>query len=111
MNVIGEDATAVFNMLSGYSEPKSWNRLVVAPIWMKDRFLKLINREAEHGTEGDSGFYCGKDEFTLRSARSLQLCIEASACGVQIYLFGTRNLLPEGGSARSKREYPCADPL
>ena len=24
---IGEDATAVFNMLSGYSEPKKWNRL------------------------------------------------------------------------------------
>ena len=29
----GEDATAVFNMLSGYSEPKGWNRLLVAPIW------------------------------------------------------------------------------
>ena len=24
---IGEDATAVFNMLSGYSEPLSWNEL------------------------------------------------------------------------------------
>lgn len=36
----GEDATAVFNMLSGYSEPKRWNRLIVAPIWMKDRFVK-----------------------------------------------------------------------
>ncbi len=28
---IGEDATAVFNMLSGYSEPRTWNKLVVAP--------------------------------------------------------------------------------
>ena len=65
MNAIGEDATAVFNMLSGYSEPRSWNRLVVAPIWMKDRFLKLINREAEMAQKGMSGFYCGKDEFTL----------------------------------------------
>lgn len=44
----GEDATAVFNMLSGYSEPKRWNRLIVAPIWMKDRFVKMIEREAEH---------------------------------------------------------------
>ena len=29
---IGEDATAVFNMLSGYSEPSTWNKLVIAPI-------------------------------------------------------------------------------
>ena len=39
---IGEDATAVFNMLSGYSEPKHWNDLIVAPIWLRKRFLRLI---------------------------------------------------------------------
>ncbi len=48
----GEDATAVFNMLSGYSEPKRWNKLIVAPIWMKDRFLKLIEREADNARKG-----------------------------------------------------------
>ena len=42
----GEDATAVFNMLSGYSEPRSWNRLILAPLWLKDRFVYLIGREA-----------------------------------------------------------------
>ncbi len=31
---IGEDATAVFNMLSGYSEPEGWNDLILAPIWL-----------------------------------------------------------------------------
>ncbi len=40
----GEDATAVFNMLSGYSEPLSWNRLVVAPLWMKEVFLQKIKK-------------------------------------------------------------------
>ncbi|MFI3176234.1 MAG: RNA degradosome polyphosphate kinase [Eubacteriales bacterium] len=45
---IGEDATAVFNMLSGYAEPMSWNKLTIAPIWLKDRFLDLIRRETEH---------------------------------------------------------------
>ena len=35
---IGEDATAVFNMLSGYSEPLSWNELSVAPIWLRTKF-------------------------------------------------------------------------
>ena len=42
---IGADATAVFNMLSGYSEPEKWFRLLVAPIWMKNSFLYMIERE------------------------------------------------------------------
>ena len=37
--MIGEDATAVFNMLSGYSEPESWNQLAVAPLWLRGKFL------------------------------------------------------------------------
>ncbi len=49
---IGEDATAVFNMLSGYSEPLQWNHLVVAPIWLRKRFTRLIRREAEHARAG-----------------------------------------------------------
>ena len=32
-------------MLSGYSEPKVWNKLSLAPLWLKDKFLYLINRE------------------------------------------------------------------
>ena len=34
--LIGEDATAVFNMLSGYSEPPTWNRLILAPLWLRN---------------------------------------------------------------------------
>ncbi len=48
----GEDATALFNMLSGYSEPAKWNRFLVAPYWMKDRFLTLIAREEELALAG-----------------------------------------------------------
>ena len=43
---IGEDATAVFNMLSGYSEPLSWNELAVAPIWLRTKFTKLIKKKS-----------------------------------------------------------------
>ena len=32
-------------MLSGYSEPKNWNRLVLAPLWLRDTFMRLIRRE------------------------------------------------------------------
>ena len=49
----GEDATAVFNMLSGYSEPKHWNRLVLAPIWMRSAFMRLIQRETDHARAGE----------------------------------------------------------
>ena len=81
----GEDATAVFNMLSGYSEPKSWNRLVVAPIWMKDRFLKLINREAEMAQKGMPAFIVAKMN-SLCDRKIIAALYRASACGVQIYL-------------------------
>ncbi|MCR4739346.1 MAG: RNA degradosome polyphosphate kinase [Lachnospiraceae bacterium] len=50
-DTIGEDATAVFNMLSGYSEPKHWHRLVMAPLWMKDKFLEYIDRERENALQ------------------------------------------------------------
>ncbi len=62
---IGEDATAVFNMLSGYSEPLSWNRLVVAPIWLRKRFLKLIERETKYARAGKDSQNCCQDEFSL----------------------------------------------
>lgn len=52
---IGEDATAVFNMLSGYSEPKAWNKLAVAPLWLRTRFLRMIRRETAHAREGRQG--------------------------------------------------------
>ena len=52
---IGEDATAVFNMLSGYSEPLSWNKLSLAPLWLKDKFLYLIGREVKNVRAGETG--------------------------------------------------------
>lgn len=47
-NQIGEDATAVFNMISGYSEPIRWNKLALAPLWLRGRFMRLIDREIQN---------------------------------------------------------------
>ncbi|MBP3542956.1 MAG: polyphosphate kinase 1, partial [Lachnospiraceae bacterium] len=58
--LIGEDATAVFNMLSGYSEPPVWNKLTVAPIWLRDRFIELIKREQQHAEEGKEAHIIAK---------------------------------------------------
>lgn len=81
----GEDATAVFNMLSGYSEPKKWNKLIVAPIWMKDRFLKLIEREAEHAKKGIPAYIVAKMN-SLCDPVIMAALYYASSCGVQIHL-------------------------
>mgnify|MGYP001027864714 CR=1 FL=1 len=82
---IGEDATAVFNMLSGYSEPKSWNKLVVAPIWLRKRFLKLIERETENAREGKPAHIIGKMN-SLCDKKIIAALYEASAAGVKIEL-------------------------
>lgn len=84
-DAIGEDATAVFNMLSGYSEPPSWNKLLVAPIWMKDRFVSLINREAENAKMGKEARIVAKMN-SLCDPVIIKALYEASAAGVKIEL-------------------------
>lgn len=81
----GEDATAVFNMLSGYSEPKKWNKLIVAPIWMKERFLNLIKREAENAKKGIPAYIVAKMN-SLCDPVIMSALYYASSCGVQIHL-------------------------
>ena len=82
---IGEDATAVFNMLSGYSEPRSWNRLSLAPLWLKDRFLYLIGREKKHALEGREGHIVAKMN-SLCDRDIIVALYEASQAGVKIEL-------------------------
>ena len=82
---IGEDATAVFNMLSGYSEPLSWNHLVVAPIWLRKKFMKLIRRETRHALEGKEARIEAKMN-SLCDQEIIAALYEASAAGVQIDL-------------------------
>jgi polyphosphate kinase len=82
---IGEDATAVFNMLSGYSEPPVWNKLIVAPIWMKDRFVRLIEREAENARQGKEARIVAKMN-SLCDPVIIKSLYEASAAGVKIDL-------------------------
>lgn len=84
-DAIGEDATAVFNMLSGYSEPASWNKLIVAPIWMKNRVLDLIHREADNAREGKQAHIIAKMN-ALCDPKVMEALYEASQAGVKIDL-------------------------
>ena len=82
---IGEDATAVFNMLSGYSEPPTWNKLIVAPIWMKKKFVSLINREIENAKQGKEARIVAKMN-SLCDPVIIKSLYEASCAGVKIDL-------------------------
>ncbi|MBR0171679.1 MAG: polyphosphate kinase 1 [Lachnospiraceae bacterium] len=81
----GADATAVFNMLSGFSEPPVWNRLVPAPFWLKDRLLYLIGREKEHAQNGEPARIVAKMN-SLCHRDVIDALYEAGRAGVQIDL-------------------------
>ncbi|MBQ7680115.1 MAG: polyphosphate kinase 1, partial [Butyrivibrio sp.] len=81
----GEDATAVFNMLSGYSEPAVWNKLSIAPLWLKDRILYLIRRERDHALAGEPARIIAKMN-ALCHKDVIAALYEASAAGVEIDL-------------------------
>ncbi|MEZ4233474.1 MAG: polyphosphate kinase 1 [Polyangiaceae bacterium] len=49
---IAEDATALFNLLTGYSAPDGWKQLLVAPLGLKEAVLGLIEREARNAAAG-----------------------------------------------------------
>ena len=82
---IGEDATAVFNMLSGYSEPLKWNQLVVAPIWLRKRFTRMIQRETNYAREGRPARIIAKVN-SLCDKEIIAALYEASCAGVKIDL-------------------------
>lgn len=81
----GEDATAVFNMLSGYSEPLVWNKLSLAPLWLRSKFLSLIEREKEHAKNGRPARIIAKMN-SLCDPGIIEALYDASEAGVKIDL-------------------------
>ncbi len=81
----GEDATAVFNMLSGYSEPLAWNKLAVAPLWLRGKFMECIARETAHAKDGGEARIIAKMN-SLCDAKIIAALYEASCAGVKIDL-------------------------
>ena len=93
---IGEDATAVFNMLSGYSEPVGWNKLSLAPLWLRDRFHYLVEREIRHAREGQEAHIIAKMN-SVCDKDIIELMYKASKAGVKIELIvrGICCLIPQ----------------
>ena len=82
---VGEDATSFFNMLTGYSAPVKWNRLIVSPLGLHESVLGLISREAEHARAGRPARIVAKMN-SLVDADVIAGLYAASQAGVEIDL-------------------------
>ena len=81
----GEDASAVFSMISGQSEPNTWNKLILAPLWMKRKFMTLIDRETQNAKDGKKAIIIAKMNALVDKMIIDQLLL-ASKAGVKIHL-------------------------
>lgn len=81
----GSDASAFFNLLSGYSEPPLWNKLVMAPLGLREKIYALIDNEIALAEAGKGGHIIAKMN-SLIDYPVIQKLYEASAKGVQIEL-------------------------
>jgi polyphosphate kinase len=82
---IGEDATAFFYMLTGYSAPARWNRLIVSPLGLHEAVLGLIARETEHARAGREARIVAKMN-SLVDADVITALYQASQAGVSVDL-------------------------
>lgn len=81
----GADATALFNLLTGYGRAPSWHRLTVAPLGMREKVIELIDREARNAADGKPARIIAKMN-ALVDPLVIQALYRASRAGVAIDL-------------------------
>ncbi|WP_044204257.1 polyphosphate kinase 1 [Coleofasciculus chthonoplastes] len=82
---LGADLTDLFNFLTGYSRQRSYRKLLVAPVNLRDRMTTMIQREIEHCRQGNTGRIVAKMN-SLVDPKIIATLYEASQAGVQIDL-------------------------
>ena len=84
-SMIGDDATDLFNFLTGFSIQKEFTRLLVAPLNLRKRMMAMIKRETAHAREGRPAHIMAKVN-RLTDLSIIELLYEASQAGVKIDL-------------------------
>ncbi len=82
---IGEDASAFFNMLTGYSDTPHLHQLIYAPRMLRERLTALIEREAENAAQGRPASITAKMN-SLLDPDIIRSLYAASCAGVKIRL-------------------------
>lgn len=83
--IIGEDASNLFNEITGYSSPKHLRALSVAPTNLKPKLFDLIRREASHARGGKPARIIAKMN-SLSHQETIDELYKASQAGVSIDL-------------------------
>ncbi|MDY4576141.1 MAG: polyphosphate kinase 1 [Intestinibacter sp.] len=81
----GKDASTLFNMLSGYASPDNMKKITIAPYGFRDKFEKMIRREAENAKKGKKAKIIAKMNSLLDKSITTEL-YAASQAGVEIEL-------------------------
>ena len=82
---LGADLTDLFNYLTGYSKQKSFRKLLVAPVTMRDRMIEMVERETELCRSGKTGRIVAKMN-SLVDLKMIEALYKASQAGVKIDL-------------------------
>jgi polyphosphate kinase len=82
---IGEDATQLFNYLTGYAHPREFRRLLVAPVNLRERLVELVEREIAHARDGRGGHLVFKVN-SLSDEPMIDALVRAGQAGVQVDL-------------------------
>jgi polyphosphate kinase len=82
---LGEDAAALFDMMTGYVQPSHWNKLVVSPDGLREWLIRMIDRETEHRKAGKPARIIAKLN-ALVDTRIIRALHRASQAGVPIDL-------------------------
>jgi polyphosphate kinase len=80
-----EDASSLFNLLTGYSAPPKWNSFIVSPLGLHEAVLGLIQREADHARAGRPARITAKMN-ALVDEDVIEALYRASHAGVPITL-------------------------
>jgi polyphosphate kinase len=98
-----EDLTEVFNLLTGYTRPQKFHHVLMAPMRLREHFIRMIERETEQALEGRPARIIAKVN-SLIDPEVIEKLYKASQAGVQIDLIvrGMCSLRPgiEGLSER-----------
>ncbi len=82
---IGQDATELFNFLTGFSRSRDFKKLLVGPINLRERFEALLEREIEHQNAGRGGHLVFKMN-SLIDRKMIAILYRASQAGVKVDL-------------------------
>ena len=83
--VLADDVSALFNLLTGYSQNHEWQKLVIAPSDLKRRTLELINEQTRRANEGKRSRIVAKLN-SLVDRQTIEALYAASQAGVPIDL-------------------------